>query len=140
VKKGAKRYADWKIAEEDREEYPFPYWLNQRLLERGWNANKLAAEIDVVPSLVSRWMTATQTPSAESLKAIAEALQLSELEVLVAAGHLSPELVSDDPRKAELKRKIDEVDLTPDRYRLLNALLGAMTEVESLEETPARRG
>jgi transcriptional regulator with XRE-family HTH domain len=125
VRQGQRRYRDWKIREEHREAFPFPYWLYQRLQERGWNALRLSTEIGVVPSLVSRWMSATQKPRPESLQAIAQAMQLSEQEVYQAAGYLSTEEAVDDPRKLELIRKIEALELTPERYATMNALLGA---------------
>src|SRR5215217_6647803 len=112
MKPGQKRYADWK-------DTGFPRWLQERMAERGWTARRLATEIDVVPSLVSRWMSACQQPSPESLKSIARAMQLSELEVLEAAGHLSDLSAEDgpigDPRRLEIMRKVEALDLTHER-------------------------
>jgi hypothetical protein len=59
VKKGSRRYKNWKHD-------GFPLWLQQRMEERGWNALRVATEIDVVPSLISRWMSGAQQPSPES--------------------------------------------------------------------------
>lgn len=125
MKKGSRRYKNWKTE-------GFPGWLQQRMEERGWNALRLSREIGVVPSLVSRWMSDYQQPSPESLRAIAEAMQLSETEVLVAAGHLSAaEAPPDDPRRMELLRKMTAIALSHERYLTLNTLLNMM-----LEESP----
>jgi transcriptional regulator with XRE-family HTH domain len=121
VKKGQRRYKNWK-----RE--GFPGWLQAKMAERGWNALRLAHEIDVVPSLVSRWMSATQIPSVESLKAIAQAFQISEIEAMTAAGYLSPDAVTDDPRRLELLRQLQDVVLTQERYEMLNATLRVMSQ------------
>jgi transcriptional regulator with XRE-family HTH domain len=135
MKRGGKRYANWK-------DTGFPRWLQERMAERGWNARRLATEIDVVPSLVSRWMSARQQPSPESLKSIARAMQLSELEVLQAAGHLSAqEAPSDDPRRSEILRKVEALELTHERYLTLNALLNMMLEMPPAPDIPeGRRG
>jgi transcriptional regulator with XRE-family HTH domain len=121
MKKGQRRYKNWKTE-------GFPLWLQQRMEERGWNALRLAKEIKVVPSLVSRWMSGYQRPSPESLTAIAEAMQLDEREVFTAAGHLSPRHAPNDPRREELHRKVDAAHLTHDRYLTLNTLLTLMVE------------
>jgi transcriptional regulator with XRE-family HTH domain len=99
MRKGQRRYTNWKSE-------GFPGWLQAKMKAKGWNALRLAHEIDVVPSLVSRWMSATQIPSVESLKAIAQAFQISEIEAMTAAGYLSPAEVSDDPRRLEILRRV----------------------------------
>jgi transcriptional regulator with XRE-family HTH domain len=129
MKKGQRRYKNWKTG-------GFPGWLQTKMAERGWNALRLAHEIDVVPSLVSRWMSATQIPSVESLKAIADALQVSEVETLTAAGYLSPEVVPDDPRRLELLRLLHEVELTQERYEMINGLLRVMAQAPAPQSTP----
>jgi transcriptional regulator with XRE-family HTH domain len=135
VKKGSRRYKNWK-------QDGFPLWLQQRMAERGWNALRVSQEIHVVPSLISRWMSGAQQPSPESLRSIARAMQLSELEVLRAAGHLSPDVTNaetDDPRRAELHRKLDVLVLTHERYLTLNALLNMMAETPPAPDRPETR-
>jgi transcriptional regulator with XRE-family HTH domain len=129
VKKGQRRYTNWKST-------GFPGWLQAKMAERGWNALRLAHEIDVVPSLVSRWMSATQIPSVESLKAIAQAFQISEIEAMTAAGYLSPDEVSDDPRRLELLRQLHEVELTQERYEMLSATLRVMSQAPTPQSPP----
>jgi transcriptional regulator with XRE-family HTH domain len=125
MRRGNVRYKNWKHE-------GFPQWLQDRMRDRGWNASDLARELDVVPSLVSRWMTERQQPSLESLKAIAQALHLSEHEVFMAAGHLQPLETDDDPRKQELIRKIMELELTEERYAVINNVLLSYSEARSL--------
>jgi transcriptional regulator with XRE-family HTH domain len=129
VKKGQRRYTNWKSE-------GFPGWLQAKMKAKGWNALRLAHEIDVVPSLVSRWMSATQIPSVESLKAIAGALQVSEVEVLTAAGYLSPDAVPEDPRRLELLRQLHEVELTQERYEMLSASLRVMAQAPAPQPPP----
>jgi transcriptional regulator with XRE-family HTH domain len=124
VRKGQRRYTNWKSE-------GFPGWLQAKMKAKGWNALRLAHEIDVVPSLVSRWMSATQIPSVESLKAIAQAFQISEVEAMTAAGYLSPAEVSDDPRRLEILRRVSSVELTHERYLALNGLLNSMEQASA---------
>jgi transcriptional regulator with XRE-family HTH domain len=121
MRKGQRRYTNWKSE-------GFPGWLQAKMKAKGWNALRLAHEIDVVPSLVSRWMSATQIPSVESLKALAAAFQISEIEAMTAAGYLSPAEVSDDPRRLEILRRVQLVELTHERYLALNGLLNSMEQ------------
>jgi transcriptional regulator with XRE-family HTH domain len=124
MKKGQRRYTNWKST-------GFPGWLQAKMAERGWNALRLAHEIDVVPSLVSRWMSATQIPSVESLKALAAAFQISEIEAMTAAGYLSPDEVTTDPRRLEILRRVSSVELTHERYLALNGLLNSMEQASA---------
>jgi transcriptional regulator with XRE-family HTH domain len=122
MKKGQRRYTNWKSE-------GFPGWLQAKMKAKGWNALRLAHEIYVVPSLLSRWMSATQIPSVESLKALAAAFQISEIEAMTAAGYLSPDEVTTDPRRLELLRRVSSVELTHERYLALNGLLNSMEQV-----------
>jgi transcriptional regulator with XRE-family HTH domain len=99
--------------------------------ERGWSASELARQIDVVPSLISRWMQELQSPSIESPTAIADAMHLSRQEVLLVAGHLIEGDLEDDPRRLEITRKLGAIDLTHDRYMTLNALLNLWLGAEA---------
>jgi transcriptional regulator with XRE-family HTH domain len=130
MKPGQKRYADWK-------DTGFPRWLQERMAERGWNARRLATEIDVVPSLVSRWMTERQLPSDESLRSIAHAMHLPEVKVFQAAGRLSPSgEATEDPKRSELLQKLGAVTLTHERYLTLNTLLNMMLETPAAPSPP----
>ena len=121
-RRGRRRYAGW-LNE------GFPLWLQERLTARDWSISDLADAMGMQTSLISRWMQGTQKPTAKSAAKIADALQISVDEVLTAAG-LRPSLKTDaDPRRAELHRRLDLVELTPERYRTLNALLSMMLNV-----------
>src|SRR5688500_18236680 len=136
VKKGQVRYRGWK-------DTGFPGWLRQRMKDRGWNALRLSKEVNVVPSLISRWMEEKQKPSPESVLAIAAALQVDDIEAMVAAGYLPPrqtDAATDDPRRQELLRKIGAIPLTAERYRTLNALLNMMLDTADSDDTSERGG
>jgi len=56
----------------------------------GFDANSDLARITGVPdSVISRWRTSGTTPSIGQLRRLQSALQISLVELLVAAGHLS---------------------------------------------------
>jgi transcriptional regulator with XRE-family HTH domain len=127
-RKGRPRYANWLNT-------GFPRWLQDRLKERGWQAVDLAEAMQIQTSLISRWMAGTQRPSAQSARRIAEVMQLDEDEVLTEAGHRQPKATDDDPRRAELHRKLGLVELTNERYLTLNALLSTMLNVNQSPST-----
>lgn len=56
----------------------------------GFDSNSdLARETGVPDSVISRWRTSGTTPSIAQLRRLGPALQVSLLELLVAAGHLT---------------------------------------------------
>lgn len=124
VRKGQPRYAGWL-------DEGFPLWLRQRLEERAMSISDLARAMPTQASLISRWMQGRQRPTADSAVRIAEVLCLPPDEVLTAAG-LRPQQATDaDPHLAELTHKLRLVNLTPERYLTLNALLNTMLSVDS---------
>jgi transcriptional regulator with XRE-family HTH domain len=67
-------------------------WLGARMQAVGFEANSDLARATGVPdSVISRWRTSGTTPSIAQLRRLQSALQVSLVELLVAAGHLSPE-------------------------------------------------
>jgi transcriptional regulator with XRE-family HTH domain len=67
-------------------------WLAARMLALGFEANSDLARATGVPdSVISRWRTSGTTPSIAQLRRLQSALQVSLVELLVAAGHLSAE-------------------------------------------------
>lgn len=120
MKKGTVRYKHW-------QQEGFPLWLQQQMDSRGWNASELARQIDVVPSLISRWMSGRQKPSIESLAAIADVFGFPREMVYREAGHLHPvEQGGRDPRRDELMARLYAIDLTHERYLAISALFSAM--------------
>lgn len=67
-------------------------WLAARMKAVGFGANSDLARATGVPdSVISRWRTSGTTPSIGQLRRLQSALQVSLVELLVAAGHLSAE-------------------------------------------------
>jgi transcriptional regulator with XRE-family HTH domain len=65
-------------------------WLGDRMRATGFDSNSdLARETGVPDSVISRWRTSGTTPSIAQLRRLGPALQVSLLELLVAAGHLT---------------------------------------------------
>lgn len=58
---------------------------------KSWSATRLAAEVGVTPSSVSRWMTQDARPTPDRVQASAEALGVSVVEAMLAA-----EIISED--------------------------------------------
>jgi transcriptional regulator with XRE-family HTH domain len=67
-------------------------WLAARMQAVGFAANSDLARATGVPdSVISRWRTSGTTPSIGQLRRLQSALQVSLVELLVAAGHLTAE-------------------------------------------------
>ena len=65
-------------------------WLGERMSALGFDANSDLARATGVPdSVISRWRTTGTTPSIGQLRRLQSALQVSLVELLVAAGHLT---------------------------------------------------
>lgn len=118
-RKGQRRYKNW-LTE------GFPGWLQERLEERDWLAVELAEKIGVNSGVISNYMTGARAPEPKMLQRIADVLNVSDEEIFVAAGYLREMTLSDDPRRMELVRRLQAVELTPERYDLLNMLLTTM--------------
>ena len=119
MKKGQPRYASWK-----RE--GFPLWLQQRLEERDWKIADLGRQMGLTTSAIARWMSGQNTPGPETLLRLADVLQVSYDEVLTEAG-LRPRMVSDDdPKRAEINRRVAAIPLTEKNYQMLLDLLNVI--------------
>lgn len=125
MKKGNRRYKNW-------DNQGLALWLQQHMDARGWNAHRLSQEAGLsTASLISRWMDkrpeVRQRAAPEQLKKIAKAFGIDEKEALIAGGYLSPEPETDetqtpDPRRAELHRRLDAIDLTTEVYLAIDAM------------------
>ncbi len=120
MRKGHRRYESWKND-------GFAGWLNSHLQARDWTASQLAREAGVGQTLVSRWMSGRQLPSAESLAALARGLNIDILEALAAAGYISDRPVTSDVRVMELHTRLDAVaqngGINHELYLMLTGLL-----------------
>lgn len=115
-RKGQRRYKHW-LHE------GFPAWLQERLVEREWLAVELAERIGVNSGVISNYMNGSRQPDPKMLQRIADVLEVADEEVFSAAGYLRQPVVTDDPRRLELVRRLQSVELTPDRYAMLSTLL-----------------
>lgn len=67
-------------------------WLAERMNATGFGSNSDLGRATGVPdSVISRWRTSGTTPSIAQLRRLCPALQVSLLELLVAAGHITAE-------------------------------------------------
>jgi transcriptional regulator with XRE-family HTH domain len=67
-------------------------WLAARMQAIGFDGNSDLARVSGVPdSVISRWRTSGTTPSIGQLRRLQGALQVSLMELLVAAGHVTAE-------------------------------------------------
>lgn len=67
-------------------------WLGRRMAELGYGSNSdLARAAGVPDSVISRWRTSGTTPSLGQLRRLQGPLHATLLQLLVAAGHLTPE-------------------------------------------------
>ncbi|MGZ4591410.1 MAG: helix-turn-helix domain-containing protein [Actinomycetes bacterium] len=67
-------------------------WLIARMHATGFDSNSdLARSTGVPDSVISRWRTSGTVPSIAQLRRLTSALQVSLLELVVAAGHLTAE-------------------------------------------------
>ncbi len=71
---------------------PWAEWLSERMHVLGFEGNSDLARATGVPdSVISRWRTTGTKPSIAQLRRLQAALQVSVVELLVAAGHLTAE-------------------------------------------------
>jgi len=69
---------------------PWAEWLGERMVVLGFEGNSDLARATGVPdSVISRWRTSGTRPSIGQLRRLQSALQMSLVELLVAAGHLT---------------------------------------------------
>lgn len=91
-------------------------FLRVQMEEKSWSAARLATEIGVTGSSVSRWMTQDVRPTPDRVQAAAEALGVSVAEAMLAAEIISveelgvtrvapdPDLLSDE----EILRQVEK--------------------------------
>lgn len=72
--------------------------------------------------MVSRWLHGRR-PDPVSLERVATALGVDLDLLLTLAGHRPPAPRDDDPRMATLVAKVRQIDWTPERFLILDALL-----------------
>lgn len=99
----------------------FAAWLRQELTQRGWRQADFARATGVDVSMISRWLHGRR-PDPASLERVAETLGLDQDALLAQAGYRQPPR-HDDPRIATLVAKVRQVEWTPERFLIVDALL-----------------
>lgn len=99
----------------------FPGWLRQELTRRGWRQADFARATGVDVSMISRWMHGRR-PDPASLERVSETLGL-DLDGLLAMAGYRQRPRNDDPRVATLAAKVRQVEWTPERFLIVDALL-----------------
>lgn len=85
-----------------REDADFPGYLRDQMAKHEWEQADLVRDTTLSQSLVSRWLSGKVTPSLENARILADRLGRPLLEVLVAAGMLTP---------AEANERVERVDV-----------------------------
>lgn len=112
---------------------PLQNTISEALYARDWSISDLGRAIGSQPSLISRWMMGAR-PSTESLIAVSQALGLDIKRLLILAGHMPPDEDDvTDARVLMLMNKLKEVEMTDERFAMLNGL------VETMRKTPVSK-
>lgn len=94
-------------------------------------AADLARRIGVGNSTVTMWLRGERVPAPASCRKIAEALDLSDDVVLVAAGHRDPDLdVDPDSPPERFRAMMQRIQWDPQREQLVEAMLRQMLEFD----------
>lgn len=104
----------------------FPAWLRQELTQRGWRQADFARATGVDVSMISRWLHGRR-PDPASLERVAETLGL-DLDGLLSMAGYRQQPRNDDPRIATLVAKVRQVEWTPERFLIVDALLEDMRQ------------
>jgi transcriptional regulator with XRE-family HTH domain len=101
-------------------------WVNQQLTRKGWRPADAARAFGVDDSMISKWRRGLAGPDPKSLRRVAESLELPILEVLVAAGWITPEEAGQPPAppaseavellkdiQQKIKGQLDQMDPPP---------------------------
>lgn len=104
----------------------FPVWLRQELTQRGWRQADFARATGVDVSMISRWLHGRR-PDPASLERVAETLGL-DLDGLLSMAGYRQQPRNDDPRIATLVAKVRQVEWTPERFLIVDALLEDMRQ------------
>jgi transcriptional regulator with XRE-family HTH domain len=110
--------------------------LNELRRSRGLNQKQLAARIETQPAQISRYEKGDVVPEAETLAAIAEALEASPDELVLGR---SPG-ISDSVRDVRLRERVRELEKIDSRFReVAITVIDAFIVQVNQEATAARR-
>lgn len=116
----------------------FIEWLGEEMRRREWRQADFARAAGVDVSMVSRWLRGRR-PDPASLERVAAALGMDLDALLTLAGHRPRSPRDDDPRVAALVAKIRQVQWTPERFLIVDALLDDLRHRSSripIEQVP----
>ena len=116
----------------------FIEWLREEMRRREWRQADFARAAGIDVSMVSRWLRGRR-PDPASLERVATALGMDLDALLTLAGHRPRMPRDDDPRVAALVAKIRQVQWTPERFLILDALLDDLRHRSSrvpIEQVP----
>lgn len=107
---------------------PLGEFIEYHVNKRGWSLRTLAMYAGLAPSTVSNAVGARHTPSPETLRKIAETLDVDESHLLRLAGHLEETQSGlNDPGVLAMAYRLE--DMSPDdrmrTIRALDAMIGA---------------
>lgn len=106
---------------DERTHDPFSRWLTLKLAELDWPNAKLAREVHVDTSQVSRWKSGEDTPTSENVIKIAEALIEPPDVLLDMTGHRPMPSTRDDPLVLMMASKMGNV--TPAEIDIVEAVI-----------------
>ena len=97
-------------------------WLREEMRRREWRQADFARAVGVDVSMVSRWMQGRR-PDPASLERVAAGLGVDLDALLTLAGHRPQTARDDDPQVATLVAKVRQIQWTPERFLIVDALL-----------------
>lgn len=103
---------------------PFVNYVRAEMQRQGMSTADLGRAVGSQTSLVSRWLQGVR-PNTESIGLIADALGLDTLHLLVLSEHLKPSkrATTQDQRLLDLISKLEQSELTEERYVFLEGIL-----------------
>ena len=100
----------------------FNEWMVAEMRRREWRQADFARATGVDVSMISRWLRGRR-PDTASLERVAVALGVDLDTLLTLAGHRPASPRDDDPLVATLVTKMRQVNWTPERFLIVDALL-----------------
>jgi transcriptional regulator with XRE-family HTH domain len=100
----------------------FVKWLQDQLNEHDWTPQVLAAKAGVAQATLSNVINRKRAAGPELLRAIAKALDKSQVEVFKIAGLIDEELLDDEEALQETRRLLAKIDDDDELERTLDVI------------------
>lgn len=100
---------------------PLLEWIDAYRKRRSWNYTEFGRAAGIDPSVLSRWFGGAR-PRPEMLTRMAEHLGEDRNELMNLAGYVTGPR-EDSPEVITLVSLLRQVEMTPDRFRILETLL-----------------